>query len=79
MTDKTVRLSDLPVGYMGTVCNLPEDIVLKNKLISFGIINGTEIYSAFRSFGGSTTAYLFRGTLLSIRKSYADRIIIQFG
>lgn len=50
---------------------------IKRRLLELGFIQGTKIKPVLKSPLGDPRAYEIRGTLISIRKEEADRIIVK--
>lgn len=72
-----IRLSKLPIHQKARVCRLPDNTPLRHRLLALGLIKGTIIEAAFASTSGDPCAYYFRGTLLSVRNSDADHILVE--
>lgn len=66
-----VRLYETAIIY-----RLPDDTKTKNKLLGLGMVRGTEIMPVQTSPSGDPRAYVFRGSLIAIRNSDADGIIV---
>ena len=76
MQNNYITLSELPMGSCGIISRLPYDDKLKKQLMNLGLICGTRIEAVCKSPSGNPCAYSFRGTLMAIRKSDTDKIII---
>lgn len=76
MQNNYITLSELPMGGYGIISRLPCDDKLKKQLMNLGLICGTRIEAVCKSPSGNPCAYSFRGTLMAIRKSDTDKIII---
>lgn len=70
-------LDELKIGESGFVCTLPEDIEKRRRLMSLGLIKGTEITAVNESPLGDPKAYFFRGAVIALRHNDAKNIIIK--
>ncbi len=78
MTCNEIQTLDmLKVGENARVLSLPQDIDLKLRLNSLGLVSGTLITAVNVSPAGDPTAYFFRGALIALRKRDAQGIIIK--
>ncbi len=72
-------LSDLKPGYLATVRSISKACrgQQRRRLLDFGIVPGTRIYSDLESLGGDPAAYIVRGTKVALRKKQAGEIYIS--
>lgn len=71
-------LADLACGQQGTVLGFREDFSLRDRLLDLGLIPGTFVECTGKSPLGDPSAYLVRRTLIAIRKTDAEKIIIRY-
>lgn len=74
-----LSLDRLPLNMQGTVTDLRAENNLRRRLLDLGLVKGTVIKPLFISPSGDPTAYEFRGSLISIRKTDAKLIEIEYG
>ncbi|NLT50565.1 MAG: hypothetical protein GXX85_06575 [Ignavibacteria bacterium] len=72
-------LADLKPGYLATVRSISKACrgQQRRRLLDFGIVPGTKIYSDLESLGGDPAAYIVRGTKVALRKKQAREIYIS--
>ena len=69
-------LSDLCTGEYGRIFRLLSDAHLRRRYQDLGIIPGTLVKCVMKSPFDDPHAYLVRGTVIAIRNSDAEKIII---
>ncbi len=72
-----IKLSRLQINQKARIHRLPDNNSLRHRLLALGLVKGTIIEAAFSSTSGDPCAYYFRGTLLSVRNSDADHILVE--
>lgn len=71
---KTVRLCDMKCGERGKIFSLGTDVP---RLSDFGFLRGAEIECVIKSPFGDPTAFLVRGTLLALRRTQSENILVE--
>ena len=71
------RLIDVEKGGQAVVAKLKNDINMKNRLMSIGLVEGTLICPLYESASGGPRAYGFRGSVFAIREEDAKNIIVN--
>lgn len=69
-------LSNLAVGKKGKVDSILVDGLLRNRLLDLGIVKNSVIEVVRVSPAGDPTAYLIKGSLIGLRKSEANKILV---
>lgn len=72
-------LDTLPTGTSGIVCTLPDNADIRHRLMSFGLVIGTEITVVNADPAGDTKAYFFRSTVIALRNKDAGSILVKKG
>ena len=70
-------LDMLKVGESARILSLNNDIDLRLRLTSLGLIQGTLITAVNESPAGDPKAYFFRGALIALRRNDSRNIIIK--
>ncbi len=70
-------LSQLPPGACGRIHSLSGAEAMVRRLEDLGLIEGTQVCCAFRAPSGDPAAYFFRGSLIAIRNTDAERIFLE--
>jgi DtxR family Mn-dependent transcriptional regulator len=72
-------LADLRPGQSASVVSISKACrgQQRRRLMDFGIVPGTKIYSALESLGGDPRAYIVRGTKVALRTKQAGQIFIS--
>jgi ferrous iron transport protein A len=73
----TIKLSQLPPGSSGIVKAVVSEGPVKRRLFDLGFTTGTVIENLRYSPSGNPIAYLVRGTVIALRKSEADIVVIE--
>ncbi len=73
----TCTLSELPLGEEAVITGMPKDEYLCSKLVQYGITNKVRIKKVYCAPLSDPCAYLYRGTLISLRNSDAEKIIVS--
>ncbi len=73
------RLSELVTGEKGTILGISSECrgASRRRLLDLGFIRGTEISPEFDSPMLNPRAYMIRNTLIALRKSQAEHILIE--
>ena len=74
--EKIVKLSQLPPYGTAEVAFIKE-CTIKRRLSGLGINEGTQLIRLFSASGGDPTAYSVRGTVVALRKSDAENIMVR--
>ena len=69
-----IRVSEMKKGKIATIKDIQADFELKNRLLSFGIVEGEEIKVKEYSFGKQTIKVEIDETNIAIRREEADKI-----
>ena len=72
-----MNLADLLPGEAGIIQSIDSEGILLQRLLDLGLLPGTCIQARFRGRGGDPAAYLVRGTVLALRRSTAQNVLIQ--
>lgn len=73
---EVTRLSELPTGAQATIAGMPAGEQALMRLREMGLVPGTKIQLVRRAPLGDPIEISLRGSLLSLRKSEADRITV---
>ncbi len=76
-TTKLTSLNQLAVGECGEVCTLPENIDIRHRLMSLGLVTGTLITVVNVSLAGDPKAYFFRGAVIALRNRDAETVYVK--
>ena len=71
-------LADLKPGESGIIQSIKAEDLLLRRLLHLGFVPGTLIQVCFSSRRRDPIAYRVRGTVLALRRSTADKIIIRY-
>lgn len=71
-------LSALPVGKSAKIVEVSASAPLKRRLADLGIIKGAKINAVLSAPFGSPVAYGICGTLIALRRTDTDKILIEF-
>ena len=72
-----MKLSKLPLGDKGVVCNLTATGLKRRRLLDLGLIPGTTVKAVRRSPFNEPTAFIIRGTTIALRKEETDLVQIN--
>ena len=72
-----MTLADLLPGESGIIQMVKCDRLVRERLADLGLLPGTPIRVQFRGPSGEPTAYWVRGSLLALRRSTAENIIMH--
>ncbi|MFW6022291.1 MAG: FeoA family protein [Halanaerobiaceae bacterium] len=72
-----MKLSSLPIGKEGVICNLTARGTQRRRLLDLGLIPGTTIIAKRKSPSGDPIAYLIRGTVLALRREETDLVEVS--
>lgn len=70
-------LSTLSVGSKGKVTSIAIDGLLRRRLLDLGVVPDSVIEVIRVSPAGDPTAYLIKGSLIGLRKSEANNILVD--
>ncbi len=70
-------LTDLRVGQSGKIVSVSTDSPIYTRLLDIGFTAGTRIDCVLKSPLGDPTAYLIKGTVISLRQE--DAALIRIG
>ncbi len=70
-------LSDLKMGNKAVIKNMNVSKDIKRRLLDMGMVENTEIECLFTSLFKNPVAYLVRGTVIAMRKSITDKIVVD--
>ena len=73
----TIKLSELPLSKMGEIIEIDRKCKNINRLIDLGICVKARICPEFKSPFGEPTAFRINNTLIALRKSDCDKIIVK--
>ncbi|HZJ85347.1 MAG TPA: FeoA family protein [Syntrophomonadaceae bacterium] len=73
----SISLTDLPIKQEGIVEEILGTNQNKRRLLDLGFVPGTRVKTVRKSPAGNPIAYLIRGTVIALRKSETDLIIVQ--
>lgn len=71
-----IPLSMLPIGSKGKVKNLKFEGYIRRRILDLGIVNDSIIEVVRTSPIGDPTAYLIKGSLIGLRKSDAEQVLV---
>lgn len=74
--EKEYMLSSLGEGAGCRVKELCLDSLMKKRLSSLGLINGTHVVCLQKSFSGDPAAYLVRGAVIALRNKDSSKIAV---
>lgn len=74
MQDKSLALAQTGETYI--VSRLTAKGPGRRRLLDLGLVNGTPVTCLFKAPSGNPAAYLIRGTVIALRSSDADEIIV---
>ncbi len=77
MNDHLCGLDTLEPGSSGMVSVLPQDVEKRRRLMALGLVCGTKITAVHTAPFGDPKAYFFRGTVIALRRSDAENILIS--
>jgi ferrous iron transport protein A len=77
MTRPSIPLSDLPVGGRALVVALDAHPELAARLTALGFLPATEVRCRRRAPLGDPRIYELRGTQLCLRRSEAERVLVE--
>ena len=72
----TIKLSELAIGANALVHTLENQKALKSRLMALGIYPGEALTPIFRAVCGDPTAYLIQNTVIALRRSDAEKIVV---
>lgn len=75
MDEKT--LSDLHIGQRGCVTGIGFTGCQRRRMLDLGLVSGTPVTALHKSPAGDPVAYLFRGSVIALRQTDAQKIKIQ--
>lgn len=70
-------LSTLSVGSKGKVTSIAIDGLLRRRLLDLGVVPDSVVEVIRVSPAGDPTAYLIKGSLIGLRKSEANNILVD--
>lgn len=70
-------LDSLNVGENGFVCRLPENIDIRHRLMSLGLIIGTRITVVNQTVIGDPKAYFFRSSVIALKHDDAKSVLVK--
>ena len=72
-----IPLDSLNIGESGFICTLPENIDIRHRLMSLGLIIGTRITVVNQTATCDTKAYFFRSSLIALRHNDAKTVLVK--
>ena len=72
-----MKLSDLEVNKRATIKKIEQENNIKRRLLDLGLTPGTKIECALENLGSNLKAYMFRNSLIAIRKTDASSVLIE--
>ena len=76
MNDITT-LADLPRGSCALVSALCSHGSMRRRLQELGLVPGTKVECVQKSPLGDPAAYLFRGTVIALRREDSSRVLVR--
>lgn len=70
-------LNKMPLNSCGEIDSLDFKGDLRRRFLDLGFTVGSKVVSAFKSPSGDPVAYIVRGTVIALRNSDAEKIIIR--
>lgn len=70
-------LSSLTEGGKCIVRRLSDDVKMRNRLSSLGLIEGTCVTCVMKSFSGDLSAFLIRGAVIALRNKDSEKIMAE--
>jgi ferrous iron transport protein A len=74
---KISTLDALPVGESAIVAGISCSGEICERFKELGLVNGTGVKTIQKSPSGSPVAYLFRGSVIALRREDAKKVIIE--
>ena len=68
-------LNNLKINQKAQLCSIATSPDLKKRLMDMGLVQGTQITKLFSSADEGICAYLARGTVVSLRRCDAEKIL----
>ena len=75
MSEKS--LVDIENGKVAVVVELQNNSEMRKRLMSIGLVEGTQVRPVYESTAGGIRAYMFRDSVFAIRYEDAKRIIVK--
>ncbi|MBE7059833.1 MAG: ferrous iron transport protein A [Ruminococcaceae bacterium] len=72
-----MTLNELSLNEICYIKELNSEGEVRRRMLDMGLIPGTKLESVFKAPFGEPTAYLVRGTLIALRDSDAEKIVIR--
>ena len=72
-----LSLDSLNVGESGFVCTLPDNIDIRHRLMSLGLIIGTKITVINQTVTGDPKAYFFRSSVIALKHNDAKSVLVK--
>ncbi|HHT41810.1 MAG TPA: ferrous iron transport protein A [Firmicutes bacterium] len=72
-----MTLADLTRGQWGVVEMVSAEAVLRQRLFDLGLVPGTLVQVRFIGRKGNLAAYYVRGSVLALRRSTAQQVLIR--
>lgn len=73
---RTKTLYNLEEGERARVVFIESKGCIRNRLMDLGIVEGSEIECAFRSYANDPVAYYIRGAIIALRSEEANKIYV---
>ncbi len=74
----SARLSDVPLGKTATIKELIAQNDMRRRLSDLGFIAGNTVTPLFSDFHRSITAFGISGTVIALRTSDSDNIMVEY-
>lgn len=75
---KLIRLSELPVGSCGMICDVAVSDYHKRRLYDLGIMPGVRVCCRYVAPAGSPTAFEVKGSLVALRLCDCIKIMVEY-
>ncbi len=72
-----MKLTDTEINETYVITNVLSDKNLIRRVLDFGIIKGTGVERLFSSPFGDPTAYRIKNSVVAMRKSESDKILVE--
>nr|NLJ04034.1 ferrous iron transport protein A [Bacillota bacterium] len=72
-----LTLAELLPGESAIIRKIDTEGLLRQRLLDLGLLPGTCIQTRFLGRRGDPAAYLVRGTVLALRRSTAQKVLVQ--
>ncbi len=73
----STSLTNLPIKQNGVIEEVLSTGLNRRRLFDLGFVPGTKVKAMRKSPAGNPIAYLIRGTIIALRKSETDLIMVR--